>query len=140
MISHVAPIMLESLLGSSLLVNYSRPFGLTLFLHLLLLFPLFSSQGTPAVCSSRFPPCFHKSLLTFLAPASLAFRQPRSPCSRILSCTLSSRVLPRCHPLVGSSGLEPPTSRLSGVRSNHLSYEPIFVADCRWFPASSARS
>ena len=30
----------------------------------------------------------------------------------------------RC--LVGSSGLEPPTSRLSGVRSNLLSYEPSF--------------
>ena len=29
----------------------------------------------------------------------------------------------RC--LVGSSGLGPPTSRLSGVRSNRLSYEPI---------------
>ena len=28
-------------------------------------------------------------------------------------------------PMVGSSGLEPPTSRLSGVRSNHLSYEPM---------------
>ena len=28
--------------------------------------------------------------------------------------------------MVGLSGLEPPTSRLSGVRSNHLSYEPIF--------------
>ena len=27
--------------------------------------------------------------------------------------------------VVGSRGLEPPTSRLSGVRSNHLSYEPI---------------
>ena len=27
--------------------------------------------------------------------------------------------------LVGTSGLEPPTSRLSGVRSNHLSYAPI---------------
>ena len=29
--------------------------------------------------------------------------------------------------LVGSSGLEPPTSRLSGVRSNLLSYEPSFL-------------
>ena len=27
--------------------------------------------------------------------------------------------------MVGSSGLEPPTSRLSGVRSNQLSYEPM---------------
>ena len=27
--------------------------------------------------------------------------------------------------LVGPSGLEPPTSRLSGVRSNLLSYEPV---------------
>ena len=27
--------------------------------------------------------------------------------------------------LVGSSGFEPPTLRLSGARSNHLSYEPI---------------
>ena len=33
--------------------------------------------------------------------------------------------------LVGSSGLEPPTSRLSGVRSNHLSYEPLFGGDKR---------
>ena len=28
--------------------------------------------------------------------------------------------------LVGLRGLEPPTLRLSGVRSNHLSYEPLF--------------
>ena len=27
--------------------------------------------------------------------------------------------------LVGSSGVEPPTSRLSGARSNLLSYEPL---------------
>ncbi len=26
--------------------------------------------------------------------------------------------------MVGLGGLEPPTSRLSGVRSNHLSYKP----------------
>ena len=28
---------------------------------------------------------------------------------------------------VGLSGLEPPTSRLSGVRSNRLSYKPIYI-------------
>ena len=31
-----------------------------------------------------------------------------------------------CEKLVGPSGLEPPTSCLSGTRSNHLSYEPSF--------------
>lgn len=29
--------------------------------------------------------------------------------------------------MVGRGGLEPPTSRLSGVRSNHLSYRPISI-------------
>ena len=36
-----------------------------------------------------------------------------------------SLALPSFKELVGSSGLEPPTSRLSGARSNRLSYEPI---------------
>ena len=31
----------------------------------------------------------------------------------------------RASGVVGPNGLEPSTSRLSGVRSNHLSYEPI---------------
>ena len=30
--------------------------------------------------------------------------------------------------MVGLSGLEPPTSRLSGGRSNRLSYKPILVS------------
>ena len=30
--------------------------------------------------------------------------------------------------ILGSSGLEPPTSRLSGARSNQLSYEPMEYA------------
>jgi hypothetical protein len=33
-------------------------------------------------------------------------------------------MLPCLTRMVGRGGLEPPTSRLSGVRSNHLSYRP----------------
>ena len=36
-------------------------------------------------------------------------------------------------PLVGLDGLEPSTSRLSGARSNHLSYRPLFSGDHRFF-------
>ena len=34
------------------------------------------------------------------------------------------------YPLVGPSGLEPPTSCLSGTRSNLLSYEPMWLVWC----------
>ena len=36
--------------------------------------------------------------------------------------------------LVGTSGLEPPTSRLSGVRSNQLSYKPFLIRQPPAFP------
>ena len=48
-------------------------------------------------------------------------------CSSVLvECnqTTATRRRLRANNLVGRGGLEPPTSRLSGVRSNHLSYRP----------------
>ena len=51
----------------------------------------------------------------------------------ILFYAHSYSILCRFNLLVGLSGLEPPTSRLSGVRSNRLSYKPIFPA-FRLFP------
>ena len=53
--------------------------------------------------------------------------------------------------VVGLSGLEPPTSRLSGVRSNRLSYRPmqgfnavsssgVLIRRIRLFPTSSSYS
>ena len=44
--------------------------------------------------------------------------------SQLFLCNFQCSLQPKL--LVGTSGLEPPTSRLSGVRSNHLSYAPIF--------------
>ena len=40
-------------------------------------------------------------------------------------CCIASAIL------VGLSGLEPPTSRLSGARSNQLSYKPILLIPFR---------
>ena len=40
--------------------------------------------------------------------------------------------------VVGLDGLEPSTSRLSGVRSNHLSYKPFFSLIWYWFAPSSS--
>ena len=64
-------------------------------------------------------------LCTFVASCSVSLipRLPISPFD-----VTNPRFGSGGSPLVGSNGLEPSTSRLSGVRSNHLSYEPISVA------------
>ena len=49
-------------------------------------------------------------------------------CSVFISISQSLVALPFW--VMGLSGLEPPTSRLSGVRSNRLSYKPIGI----WHP------
>ena len=55
-----------------------------------------------------------------------------SLCTMSKSCVrLDGKTLEKCFTvksegMVGRGGLEPPTSRLSGVRSNHLSYRPIW--------------
>ena len=69
-------------------------------------------------------------------PAGGPKRTRPSTSYNALRCYLSGARVSACAPapvlccLVGPSGLEPPTSRLSGARSNHLSYEPIQFPRC----------
>ena len=84
-------------------------------LHILFFVSLFSSQGSGGLA----PPVEERQVVL----------QP--PAKEINPCCWGKGILSRfagCPALVGSNGLEPSTSRLSGVRSNHLSYEPMFVA------------
>ena len=116
-------------------------------------FALFSFQGTPEFArgkleeislarSARHFASRNRKLLfpsASLAPKSIlfcVFRRWWATFLESLSAVglyfrLSARFLclsklaPHLSVLVGLSGLEPPTSRLSGVRSNRLSYKPI---------------
>ena len=72
-----------------------------------------------------------RSTLCLMAFVLLVISPPKLPPGFVPGFPLpvardfSTRNICGFNPLVGSSGLEPPTSRLSGVRSNHLSYEPM---------------
>ena len=51
--------------------------------------------------------------------------EPMTPCLQSRCSPIWANAPLRCMQfMVGRGGLEPPTSRLSGVRSNHLSYRP----------------
>ena len=63
---------------------------------------------------------FLRELLSFTSIARSSVLANFAPYNKLNALYAVFKVL-----LVGSSGLEPPTSRLSGVRSNQLSYEPI---------------
>ena len=52
-------------------------------------------------------------------------KQTRGPCEPLSTAHGYESVEQANSTQVGLSGLEPPTSRLSGVRSNLLSYKPI---------------
>ena len=78
------------------------------------------------LCVSAFAFVLHSF---FIIPSKL--QQSHITCFCFHSLYLSPRIyyllsLCSCQgTVVGSSGLEPPTSRLSGARSNQLSYEPV---------------
>ena len=67
---------------------------------------------------STFLDCIRGTLTPFDLVLTASIRL--SPFAQVLTRCFSAAL-----PLVGPNGLEPSTSRLSGVRSNHLSYEPL---------------
>lgn len=68
--------------------------------------------------------CRHITLYDVKKTVRLDIQKLRSLCKSNQLPT----IFERCETMVGRGGLEPPTSRLSGVRSNHLSYRPILDA------------
>ena len=71
-------------------------------------------------------------ILLLLVGGGMGIRTPDPDLAKVVLYQLSyapSRVEPglACSQLVGLSGFEPETSRLSGVCSNQLSYKPIQV-------------
>ena len=102
--------------------NYPCLRNCNLYSHSQFHISLFNFQGTVRKQSLRRKLSFRPSLM-----AGISLRENANlPNARKHSSSEGNYSNHRFE-LVGSSGLEPPTSRLSGVRSNHLSYEPMFL-------------
>ena len=74
---------------------------------------------------SKFVVLPHNQLSLFVRKISFLFSSCIFTLLYSVFKVLLGTLFHRFRSLVGTSGLEPPTSRLSGVRSNHLSYAPI---------------
>ena len=104
-------------------------------LHILS-FLLYSVFKVPPAAESFRPDCAFPHIRAFASNSQgfprlnsrPAATSPRLYISVLCGSLSPLQVVPRLPLVVGSNGLEPSTSRLSGVRSNHLSYEPISVA------------
>ena len=69
-------------------------------------------------------PLLARQVLSQLSYAPMGISILFSECVRSILCVKNSLIFRFFTLLVGLNGLEPSTSRLSGVRSNQLSYKP----------------
>ena len=106
---------LQSITKSSRLASFAVSFGNRRFC------PRLDDLVDHKVASARFTRCF-PSENQRLCPGLVNFAIPQNHSALL---RLDDLVILLSQGLVGLSGLEPPTSRLSGARSNRLSYKPI---------------
>ena len=116
-------------------MNFLRSFFVLTLLNILSLpfctFTSFSLILSAPPSSSGFPPSVSKRALCISFQLYAVVNLPVPP-------SFSRRFCELPFALVGTSGLEPPTSRLSGECSNQLSYVP--VPDTKFDLASNSMS
>ena len=103
-------------------------FYLSIFSHLSIYFSMYLNiiHIKKYLCNT-----FYKNIILLVGSNGIGKPRPKNSSLNYFCLTISSArpfrfLLGNHHHLVGSNGIEPSTSRLSGVRSNHLSYEPIY--------------
>ena len=77
------------------------------------------------------PLCCLTSLSSHCSVFKVQYFQPLLKPDLKIQIPLGFEIQQQTLPLVGLSGLEPPTLRLSVVRSSQLSYKPVFGGDSR---------
>jgi hypothetical protein len=107
----VYQLLLFSMASLSHSVGISPPSLLLLCCLFFFFCSTFISSCTALGCLSRLLMAIRHNQLLYRSISSIRF-------SRCVTCG------PFIYPLMGLSGLEPPTLRLSGARSNQLSYKP----------------